>query len=150
MEKVFRNYENQVKRVNKTYQNWGNAAGAYQNALNVFARKYHINPNNQNNMKFYSLIKKHPNIKQNHLKLMESVRVHMIEQNKLKNLQRKVEHAFHIPRNERNEGVRSRNLLQLIRNEKQRVLRQNKARMISLLKEKNIPVNLIRHMFPNK
>jgi hypothetical protein len=151
MEKLFRNYENQVKRHKNAMKNWSNAAEKYKNALNAFAVQYRI-PVQNRTIQFMHSLRNHPNIKQNYRKASELSRIEALEYAKMRRLHEQVEKAFHIPRKNWGVGPSTfpENIQLLIQNEKRRALRQNTARAISVLKSKNVPVNLIRHMFPKK
>jgi flagellar biosynthesis regulator FlbT len=147
MEKLFKRYEHEIKNFKKVEQNYKNAEKNVFSALNTFRNKYHIPPEHiTNNNHFFSLVMKHPNVKQNYRKLLEATKIRNMKRNTLMHLQRKVGQSFHIPYGT---YPSQKDLLNRIRNERQRAARhQNIARMISVLKEKNVPANLIRHMFP--
>ena len=145
MEKLFRRYEHEVKNFKKVKQNYENAEKNVFSALNTFRNRYHI-PLEQitNNNHYFSLVMKHPNVKQNYRKLLEAAKVRNMKSNTLMHLQRKVGKTFHIPYGT---FPSQRTLLNLIRNERQRAARQNKTHALLVLKNKNVPANLIRHMF---
>jgi hypothetical protein len=151
MEKLFRNYENQMRRREKAMNDWRNAANRYKHALNAFAVKYHI-PEQHQTIEFMHSLRNHPNIKQKFRRMAELAKIESTEYAKMRRLHEQVERAFHIPQNRWSVGISTipENIRNLIRNERQRARRQNTSRMISILKEKNVPVNVIRHMFPKK
>lgn len=96
---IFRQYENQLRRVQNALLKQNNANTEFTNARNNFIKKY-LAPNNQSrkNEKFiYITLPKHPNLKPYVRKLENAARVRMLEVQKLKNLENKVRRVFHMP-----------------------------------------------------
>jgi hypothetical protein len=144
MEKLIRNYENQAKRANNANENLKKAGNAYRNAMRSFINKYHVTPQRSNEL----IYRNHPNVKQNYRRIKEAIKVSGYEASKLRRLHNQIERVFHIPRKNWNLSTISRqNIHNLIQPEKRR---QNITRALFVLKNKNVPVNLIRHMFPKK
>lgn len=142
-ERLFREYENQQKRINQAVKNRNQLVENFITTRNAFLKKYRL--------EFSNGIYKHPNLKQNYRKLLMYDRVVAIELRKLAQLQLRVERVFHLPARHYNTEFfflgNKNNLNTMIKNERKRIQKiQETVAAFKVLKNKGLPANFVRHM----